>query len=808
MERYVCIHGHFYQPPRETPWLEAIELQDSAYPYHDWNERITAECYEPNAASRILDAERRIVQIANNYAKISFDVGPTLLHWMEAKAPEVYRAILDADRESRERFSGHGSALAQVYNHMIMPLANPRDRRTQVAWGIRDFEHHFGRAPEGMWLPETAVELETLDILAEFGIQFTILAPHQARRVRRIGARTWQDVTEATLDPTMPYQVRLPSGRALGLFFYDGAIARAVAFEGLLSSGEHFAARLLGAFSNARSWPQLVHIATDGETYGHHHRHGDMALAYALHHIESNALARLTNYGEHLEHHAPTHEVEIAENTSWSCAHGVERWRSDCGCRTGGEPGWNQAWRAPLRQALDWLRDTLAPLYEQRARELLRDAWAARDDYVRVILDRSSESVDRLLEAHAARPLSEPETTTALRLLELQRHAMLMYTSCGWFFNELSGIETVQVLQYAGRAVQLAEELFGDRTESEFLERLAQAKSNVPVHRDGARLYERFVKAAMVDLRKVAAHYALSSLFEEYPETARIYCYSVGREDEKSLEAGRARLSFGRARITSEITGESGRLTYGVLYFGDHNLNGGVREFRDDEAYRAMAEQLTGAFARADFAEILHLLETHFGTHTYSIRTLFRDEQRKILDLILESTLSETEASYRQVYEHHAPLMRFVADLGIPLPRAFHMTAEFMVNTNLRSALQEETPDTERIQALLEEAERWNVALDAAGLGYALEQSLERMAERFRASPSEFVLLQNLVATVGLARSLPFEVDLWKAQNVCYEMLRRVYPGMRARADRGDEEAKRWVEAFATLGDRLSVRVL
>ena len=390
---YICIHNHFYQPPRENPWLEAIELQDSAYPYHDWNERVTAECYAPNSASRVLDNQDRIVEIVNNYSLISYDFGPTLLSWLEEFAPLVYQSVLSADQESRERHAGHGLAISQAYNHIIMPLANARDKRTQVIWGIRDFEHRFGRKPEGMWLPETAVDLETLDILAQQGIKFTILAPRQAKRVRKIGGRAWRDVDGERIDPTMAYRLRLPSRRAINLFFYDGPISRGVAFEGLLNNGERFAQRLLGAFSEERSWPELVHIATDGETYGHHHHHGEMALTYALEYIQSRQLADLTNYGEYLAQHPPIHDVEIIENTSWSCVHGVERWRSNCGCNAG-HPGWSQAWRGPLREALDWLRDSLAPRFEEKARGLLKDPWAARDDYISVVLDRSAASVN------------------------------------------------------------------------------------------------------------------------------------------------------------------------------------------------------------------------------------------------------------------------------------------------------------------------------------------------------------------------------------------------------------------------------
>src|SRR5499426_2680380 len=409
MERYICIHGHFYQPPRENAWLEFVELQDSAYPYHDWNERITAECYAPNGMSRILDGYQNIMKITNNYAYISFNFGPTLLAWMSEREPTAYRTILRADKESQERFSGHGNAIAQAYNHAIIPLCNSRDKYTQVYWGIRDFEFRFGRKPEGMWLPETAVDLETLDILARLGLRFTILSPYQAKRTRKIRGRAWKDASGGKIDPSMPYEVRLPSGRRIVVFFYDGPISQAIAFEGLLERGENLADRLTSAFSDARTWPQIVHIATDGETYGHHHKRGEMALAYALHHIESNNLAKLTNYAEYLDRHPPTQEAEIWERSAWSCAHGVDRWMNNCGCNSGGHPNWNQEWRAPLREALDWLRDTIAPQFEEKSREIFRDPWAARDAYINVVLDRSPENVERFMKEHATHELNEGE---------------------------------------------------------------------------------------------------------------------------------------------------------------------------------------------------------------------------------------------------------------------------------------------------------------------------------------------------------------------------------------------------------------
>jgi alpha-amylase/alpha-mannosidase (GH57 family) len=807
MERYICIHGHFYQPPRENAWLESVEMQDSAYPYHDWNERVSAECYAPNTASRILDSEGYITQIVKNYARISFNFGPTLLAWLEVNAPDVYQVVLDADRQSQAVFSGHGSAIAQVYNHMIMPLANGRDKYTQMLWGIRDFEHRFQRKPEGMWLPETAVDIETLEILAERGIRFTILAPHQAKRVRHIGSDTWQDVANAAIDPTMAYEIKLPSGRSLNLFFYNGPISRQVAFEDLLGSGDNFAHRFADAFSKELARPQLVHVATDGETYGHHHRFGDMALAYALHHIETDGLAQITNYAEYLEQHPPSHEVEINEHTSWSCPHGIERWRSDCGCNAGRNPKWNQAWRAPLREAFDWLRDTLAPQYEAKAREFLKDPWAARDSYIEVILNRSPENVPEFLKRHGSRELNEAEQITVLKLLELERHAMLMYTSCGWFFDELSGIETVQVIQYAGRAVQLAQELFGDDIEHNFLERLGMSKSNIPKHGDGHRIYDSFVKPAMVDLTKVAAHFAVSSLFEEYGEQAEIYCYHIELEDYQTFVAGKPKLALGRARVTSTVTRESDILSFGVLHFGDHNVNAGVRTYQSQEVYQTMFQELSQTFSSADFPEVIRLLDKHFGASTYSIKDLFRDEQRKVLDSILQSALSEIEAAYYQVYEHHYPPMRFLSELGNPIPKSFHSAAEFILNSELRRVIKGDTLDLERLRSLLDETQTWQVELDTEGLSYLLQQTLERMMARLVTNPEDTDFLKQVFAAAEMLPALPFPVDLWKVQNLYHEILKASYPEFQNRAQQGDESAREWLGLFVPLGQQLSIRV-
>ncbi len=806
MERFICIHGHFYQPPRENPWLEAIELQDSAYPFHDWNERVTAECYAPNGASRILDAEGRIRQIVNNYANISFNMGPTLLAWMESAAPDVYQSILDADKESQERF-GHGSALAQAYSHMIMPLATSRDKRTQVLWGIQDFQHRFGRKPEGMWLPETAVDIESLELMAEQGIAFTILAPRQAGKVRRHqrGAH-WEDVGGGLVEPRRPYLVRLPSGNAITVFFYDGPVSQAVAFERLLNRGETFAERLLGAFHENGEDTNLVHIATDGETYGHHHRFGDMALAYACHHLESNKLATITNYAAFLERFPPIYEAQVVENTSWSCVHGVERWRANCGCNTGGHGGWGQEWRAPLREALDWLRDRLAPLYETLAREMLKDPWAARDDYIALVLDRSPEAMDRFFARHAARDLTAEDRIRALKLLEIQRHAMLMYTSCGWFFDELSGIETVQVIQYASRALQLSQDISEDHVEEEFLKRLERAKSNIAEHKDGREIYEKFVRPAAVGWERVAAHYGVASLFHDVPQQGRIYSFTVDAEDFKTVTEGRARLVMGKLRVTSTVTTESANLTFCVLYLGGHTVNGSVSRSLSEEEYQVAAEESTHAFNRADFPEVIRLMDRHFGGATYSLNSLFRDEQRMALDQILDVSLEDAEEAYRHIYEGQAPLLRFLINMGLPLPRPLHMAAELFLNAALRRACGALPLPTERIRNLVAEAKFVNIDLDNEGLGYRLTLTLRTLMDDFVQNAEDGERLTRLLDAVTLARQVPFHANLWKLQNLYYAVRADPFPRMARKAAQGDASAKEWVARFEQLGHQLMIR--
>jgi len=804
--RYICIHGHFYQPPRENAWLESIEAQDSAHPYHDWNMRITAECYAANAASRILDGEGYIIDIVNNYTRMSFNFGPTLLSWMVDHAPTVYQAVLHADKVTAGFFDGHGSALAQVYNHVILPLANRRDKVTQIRWGIRDFEYRFGRSPEGMWLPETAVDTETLDIMAQFGIKFTLLSPHQAQAVRYAGSGNWQDVGDGSIDTTRAYRADLPSGRSIALFFYNSALSHAVAFEQLPDNGDNFYERLLTGFNEYTDQPQLVHICSDGETYGHHHRHGDMGLAYTLYRITQSDSVRLTNYGAFLAAHPATDEVRIKGNTSWSCSHGVERWRSDCGCNSGSKPGWRQNWRGPLRQALDWLRDSLAPSYETLLGRYLKDPWKARDDYIDVILSRDSDTIEHFFRSHRRRAMSPSDRITVLKLLEMQRHSMLMYTSCGWFFDELSGIETVQILQYAGRALQLAESMFEETLEPTFLEKLALAPSNIRDHGNGRRIYEKWVRPAAVNLAEVGAHFAISSLFWDYQERNHLYSYTAARRAYEYWEAGRAKLALGRVEITSLVTWESADFTFAVLHFGDHNISCGLNLSADKTAYQAIRKEIVTAFEQADFQAVVQKIDRFCNSRLYSMKTLFRDEQRRILDSVVESRLTDAISLYRAVYEPNVPLMRFLKGTNSLTPRALSVAGELVLNHDLQEELGREHLNHDQIRELMNQARLARIPLDDATLEYTLRRNIEHHNQQFEADPTRYDVLDDLAAAVELVYNLPFHVVLRGVQNTHFNVGRRLRGHYLERAADQEAEAARWIERFDQLGEKLLIR--
>ena len=809
--RFVCIHGHFYQPPRENPWLETVETQETAAPYHDWNERICAECYATNGAARILNNKNLITRIVNNYARVSFNFGPTLLSWLKENAPRTYRMILDGERRSRKSFGGHSSAMAQVYNHVIMPLANRRDRITQIRWGIADYEHHYGAKPEGMWLAETAADTESLELMAQHGIKFTVLAPHQCRRIRLLkeaeenGGAVWTDTADGAVDTKRPYLVRFDSGVSIAVFFYDSPISRAIAFEGLLNSGESFANRLKAGFKDS-SEPQLVHVATDGESYGHHHKYGEMALAYALRLLEEDKTVKLTNYGSFLEQFPPAYECEIVENTSWSCIHGVERWRSNCGCNWG-KPGFNQLWRAPLRKALDELRDAVAPLTDQEGANLFKDVWEARDGYIDAMLDQSPQGLDRFFRKYQSHALSVAERVRALELMEMQRHAQLMFTSCGWFFDDIAGIETVQIIAYAARVLQLARQLFGVQAsllEPSFLTRLAEARSNEASAGNGARLYKEQVGLRQLGLEQVAAHYAISSMFSSFAEETDLFCYRVWRDSWNIYSSGRGRLALGRAKIVSAVTTEQQSFSFAVLHFGDQNITAAVKVYRAADAaeFEAFAKEAADKVQRAYFPEVIRLLDRFYGRVDYSLTSLFTDEQRRIVQIILNSTLWDIENSLTTIYHDHASLLHYLSQAGLPKPPALTLAAGFAVNAGLRRAMESDPIDAAQLRSFLSLAKSDQIPLETATLSYLADQRMKRAMIELQMSSGSLEMLERALVLARTVIELPFELNLWQAQNIWYEILRTASYGLIAL---NKDDRPRWEKGFNELGSCLSI---
>ncbi|HSN68878.1 MAG TPA: DUF3536 domain-containing protein, partial [Thermoanaerobaculia bacterium] len=547
-------------------------------------------------------------------------------------------------------------------------------------------------------------------------------------------------------------------------------------------------------------------IATDGESYGHHHRYGEMAMAFAVDTIEARGSARMTNYPEFLSMYPPQDEVEIIEASSWSCSHGIERWRGDCGCRTGGDPSWNQAWRAPLRKALDWLRESLQPAFEHGARAMLKDPWAARNDYIRVVLDRSPEAIESFLAEHALRPLQPEEVVRALQLLEMQRYAMLMYTSCGWFFNEASGIETVQVLQYAARAIQLAREAGEVDLETEFLVHLEDVHSNIAAVGDGRAIFEAEVRPAMLDLPRVAAHYAVSSLFQEYAPSSRIYSYAVDREDQMLLESGRPQVVVGRLRVESIVTREAKRFSYGILHLGELNLSGGVREFSGDDAYVKLCEDLAEPFHQGDFPAVIRLLDQELGSLTFSVKSLFGDEQRRIVAATWSASLEQADTVARELYDRYIPLMRFHGELGIPLPRILRVAVEFAFNMHLRRVLERPNPPVAQVRSIVKEIRGHGIELDEATLSYVIGRRIEEAVRDLAGAPASVAHLKKLDVLLEIASLLPFPIDIWNAQNVYYRLFQTIMPQYLDRTGNGEEQARIWLKYFRSIGNRLAVR--
>jgi alpha-amylase/alpha-mannosidase (GH57 family) len=799
--KYICIHGHFYQPPRENAWLEVIEQQESAAPFHDWNERINFECYATNAVARILDTDNKIVDIYNNYSRMSFNIGATLLSWMEAADPDTYKLIQKADKDSQKKYGGHGSAVAQAHSHLILPLANQNDKVTQVYWGLKDFESRFGRFPEGMWLAETAVNTESLEVLAAHGVAYTILAPRQAKAFKRLDADAWENVVNENIETRRPYLCKLPSGKTINLFFYNGNISQGVAFEGLLNSGKAFAQRLLNGFDN-NDEPQLVNIATDGESYGHHHRLGEMALADCLNYIEEKSFAKLTNYAEYLKMFPPQYEAQIHENSSWSCVHGVERWRSDCGCNTGSGYGkWHQRWRGPLRFALNWLRDQLIPVFEEEASKYVRDPWAVRNEYVAVLLDRTEENIDKFMQQHASRLLTKREKVHLFRLLEMQRNAILMFSSCGWFFDEISGLETTQILQYACRAIHYAKQVADLDLETEFTFRLSQAPSNLPQFVDGGGVYDNNVKPAHVDLMRVGMHYAASSLFEKYPEKLEFFNYIATSEFFERIESGNQTLAIGRTTVRSKITHSEKNFSFAVLYLGQLNIIGNISLNMEQNLFDEMYERTSKAFKEVNLADVIGALQEYFGPEKFTIWQLFKEEKQRIINKITEKNLLSVEASFRKIYENNYQLMSGLLVSNVAIPEAFKSAVQYVLNIDLKNFFIGDSLAINELKRILNEFQKWTIGFsDEGAFKLAASERINFELKTIDNGGMTFSKLQSLNEVLNILNHMKVKPNVWKSQTLYFDLLKQFDSRQRPYPN------PEWKKEFLKLGDLLNVK--
>lgn len=809
---FLTIHGHFYQPPRENPWLEAIELQDSALPFHDWNERINKECYNPNSVSKIVDSRNRILDVVNNYEHMSYNFGPTLLSWMEQFAPLTYERIIKADIESIPEHNGHGNAIAQVYNHIIMPLANEQDKQTQVKWGIRDFEYRFGRKPEGIWLAETAVDDDTLRVLVENGIKFTILSPYQAEKFRKKGDKEWTDVSWGNIDPARSYKYNIKSapGKTIDLFFYDGAISRSVAFDELLKDGNKFIKRLKEGVSECRDYPQLINIATDGESYGHHTKFGDMALAYVLKIKAKDEGFTITNYAEYLEKYESDCEVEIKQASSWSCFHGVGRWKEDCGCSTGGHPGWNQKWRKPLRDALDYLRDEFAQIFEQEGAKYFDNVWEVRNKYIEVILDRNEMNVKKFQQENFKPELSDEDKVKAMELLEIQRQSQLMYTSCGWFFSEISGIETVQIMKYAARAMQLATRFTNKNLEEHFLNILAEAKSNIPEHGTGKDIFERFVKPSIVTTKQIASLWALSSLYQDFEDEESVYCYTIKKEGYKKVQKGSSTFVVGHIEIQSKITLQKSNVMFALMQYAGGDFHCAIKEYSDDTEFNRLKTNLIKTFLMNPLTEIIRSMDEYFGKEYFTLKDIFIEERRKILQILLKGKLEKFAETYKVMYDEGKGSIYHLQGLGLKIPDEFKISAAYALGHKFNDIVVHSDGfiEDDLIQQATDinyEAKKIDINIDKTPsnkiFSKKILQNINRLVHSFEIQQADVLLeiFDNI-------RKLELQIDISEAQNIYFaKIYHKIGDILESESFNKRSANKKFVEMLLEIGENLNI---
>lgn len=804
-EKYLTIHGHFYQPPRENPWLGVIERQDSAAPFHNWNERITAECYKANTLSRTLDAKGRILDIVNNYKYLSFNIGPTLINWLQEYHPATYEAIVESDHASRALNGGHGNAMAQVYNHVIMPLAGRREQELQIILGKRDFARHFGREPEAMWLAETAINRTTAELLMDHGVRFTILSPFQARRVRRIGEDHWTDVRNGAIDTTMPYRIFF-NGKHLDVFFFNKGVSTSVAFEHLLRDANRFGERLSSAWGKEAGRPKLVNICTDGESYGHHEPFGDMCLSAFFSSIAQKFRFHVTNYGYFLERFPPFMEVELEQGnegkgTSWSCSHGVDRWRRNCGCSAGSHAGWNQEWRAPLREGFNKVKEELDKTFEQAAGEYLPDPWAAFIDFVDLRRTRSKEEADGFFAKHAGRSVEDRERAKLMQLMESQLNSLLMFTSCGWFFDDIAGLEPLQNMRYAARAIEMSgrPELHGL-----LLRELERARSNAGGE-TGKSLYEKHVRP-MLGTEALIANQAAMEWTLLGKENGGYFFYEVELSGRERFE------NHGLALGGMEVRDPFLRLRKKYFFFcaetEDAFLKTWLSEDLSHDAKSALVDKLT-RLARGELSFISPPeIGKEFGLSCYSLSDLLEHHREEILIKAMAQAFDGLKKTALSFFQKNEEMIKRMVRFGVDLPSEVRLTVSYALQHKLRCEMEYLHGETDprkfaNAVELIQLASLLQIPVKTTDFEKKVLLKTLYMKLNSLFKKPDAGTLQEARSIMEIISALGLKVDLAPAQNVLFNFLKGPFAELWGKKDGREigQEVYRFAEMALDLAD-------
>lgn len=532
-----------------------------------------------------------------------------------------------------------------------------------------------------------------------------------------------------------------------------------------MTNGEILASRLIKAVSDEK----ILSIAVDGETFGHHKKFGDMALAYCIRKIQKDPNVQNSIYSHFLENNTPNHEVHIIQNSSWSCAHKVGRWSDDCGCNINNFPNWNQKWRKPLREAIDLLRDTLASFYEEKMSLYFKDPWEIRNNYIELILNRSEEAANNFLKKYCQKDLSEEEKISILKLLEMQRHLMLSYTSCGWFFDDISGIESMQILSFAARVLQLAKELnskFSDLEES-FINILELAKSNIK--KNGAYLYKTFILPQVLDLTDIAVDFIISSFFEQKKESSLVYIYSIITKFHKLLISEEKKLSFGKIFVSSKITLDKKSVYFVALLYSEHEVVIGLSEKKED--FFNSLKEIQKSFKSKNFQNTINLIKKTFVSHDFSFWSLFKEDQRHILKKLFCPAIFEIEKTLDKVHNLHYSIMKDLKDKKIPIPQIIIKSLDLALNAELTDLLSEKDLNLLKLEEITNRILEWKFAIDLNNITFLATKKLEHFIKIF-SQDYNILYLQNFLNLYETLSFFNLPWNLWKAQNLYFKILK------------------------------------